>query len=95
MLWTINDFPIYGYLSGYSVKGYHACLICGKNTCSKILEHMKNICHIDHRQFLPQAHHFRKQKKAFNGKAEHVRAPKPLSSTEVLDSLSSVEVFFW
>jgi len=25
---TINDFPAYGNLSGYSVKGHHACLIC-------------------------------------------------------------------
>ncbi|KAL5564960.1 hypothetical protein UlMin_028124 [Ulmus minor] len=47
-----------------------------------------------HRRFLPQAHRFRKQKKAFNGEAEHVRAPKPLSGAEVLDSLSGVEVVF-
>ena len=25
---TINDFPAYGNLSGYSVKGYYACRIC-------------------------------------------------------------------
>ncbi|KAL5580458.1 hypothetical protein UlMin_012900 [Ulmus minor] len=50
LLWTINDFPAYGNLSGYN------------------------------------------QKKAFNGKVEHVRAPKPLSGAEVLDSLSGVEV---
>ena len=30
---TINDFPAYGNLSGYSVKGHHACPICEKNTC--------------------------------------------------------------
>ena len=47
-----------------------------------------------HRRFLPQANRFRKQKKAFNGEAEHVRAPKPLSGAEVLDSLSGVEVVF-
>ena len=45
-----------------------------------------------HRRFLPQAHRFCKQKKAFNGEAEHVRAPKPLSGVKVLDSLSGVEV---
>ena len=45
-----------------------------------------------HRRFIPQAHHFCKQKKAFNGEVEHVRAPKPFSSAEVLDSLSGVEV---
>ncbi|KAL5539689.1 hypothetical protein UlMin_042237 [Ulmus minor] len=45
-----------------------------------------------HQRFLPQAHRFCKQKKAFNGEAEHVRAPKPLSGAEVLDFLSGVEV---
>ncbi|KAL5578036.1 hypothetical protein UlMin_019735 [Ulmus minor] len=92
LLWTINDFPAYGNLSGYSVKGYFACPICGENTCSKRLEHGQKICYMGHRRFLPQAHRFRKQKKAFNGEAEHVRAPKPLSGAEVLDSLSGVEV---
>ncbi|XP_020203464.1 uncharacterized protein LOC109789016 [Cajanus cajan] len=29
---TINDFPAYGNLSGYSVKGHHACPICEKQT---------------------------------------------------------------
>jgi len=29
---TINDFPAYGNLSGYSVKGHHACPICEQNT---------------------------------------------------------------
>jgi len=92
LLWTINDFPAYGNLSGYSVKGYLGCPICGENTCSKRLEHGRKICYMGHRRFLPQAHHFRKQKKAFNGEAEHVRAPKPLLGAEVLDSLSGVEV---
>ena len=27
---TLNDFPAYGNLSGYSVKGHHACPICEK-----------------------------------------------------------------
>jgi len=30
---TVNDFPAYGNLSGYSVKGHHACPVCEKNTC--------------------------------------------------------------
>jgi len=28
----INDFPAYENLSGYSVKGHHACPICEQNT---------------------------------------------------------------
>ncbi|CAM8994194.1 unnamed protein product [Rhodiola kirilowii] len=29
LLCMINDFPTYGNLSGYSVKGYKACPVCG------------------------------------------------------------------
>ena len=32
LLWTINDFPAYGNLSGCSVKGYLACPIFAENT---------------------------------------------------------------
>ena len=31
---TINDFPAYGNLSGYSVKGHKACPICEEDTAS-------------------------------------------------------------
>jgi len=31
---TINDFPTYGNLSGYSVKGHKTCPICEENTAS-------------------------------------------------------------
>ncbi|KOM41380.1 hypothetical protein LR48_Vigan04g157800 [Vigna angularis] len=31
---TINDFPTYGNLSGYSVKGHKACPICEENTAT-------------------------------------------------------------
>jgi hypothetical protein len=31
---TINDFPAYGNLSGYSVKGHKACPICEKTQIS-------------------------------------------------------------
>ena len=32
---TINDFPIYGNLSGYSVKGHKACPIYKEDTASQ------------------------------------------------------------
>ena len=34
LLWTINDFPAYGNLSGCSIKGYYACPICSEGTYS-------------------------------------------------------------
>ncbi|XP_062080508.1 uncharacterized protein LOC133785274 [Humulus lupulus] len=41
LLWTINDFPAYGNLSGFSVKGYKACPICEEETCSQYLKHSR------------------------------------------------------
>lgn len=43
LLWTINEFPAYGNLSGCIVKGYHACPISGEETCSTRLNHSKNL----------------------------------------------------
>ncbi|RVW84608.1 hypothetical protein CK203_048116 [Vitis vinifera] len=41
LLWTINDFPAYGNLSGCVVKGYFACPICEEDTFSHRLKHGK------------------------------------------------------
>ena len=38
---TINDFPAYGNLSGYSVKGHKACLICEEDTASQKLKNIE------------------------------------------------------
>ncbi|KAG8489399.1 hypothetical protein CXB51_017849 [Gossypium anomalum] len=37
LLWTINDFPAYANLSGWSTKGRYACPCCAAQTCSKWL----------------------------------------------------------
>lgn len=53
LLWTINDFPAYGNLSGCVVKGYYACPICGEDTYSNRLKHGKKNVYTGHRRFLP------------------------------------------
>jgi len=35
---TINDFPAYGNLSGYGVKGHKACPICEEDSIRGFLE---------------------------------------------------------
>ncbi|XP_028072583.1 uncharacterized protein LOC114274804 [Camellia sinensis] len=42
VMWTINDFPAYGNLSGWSTKGYLACPTCNKNASSQRLRDGKN-----------------------------------------------------
>jgi len=41
LLWTINDFPAYGNLSGWSTKGKLACPCCNRETFSKRLTNGK------------------------------------------------------
>ncbi|XP_073120199.1 uncharacterized protein [Henckelia pumila] len=43
LLWTINDFPAYGNMSGCVVKGYQACPICGEETYSTRLKHSRKM----------------------------------------------------
>ncbi|RVW80063.1 hypothetical protein CK203_052397 [Vitis vinifera] len=90
LLWTINDFPAYGNLSGCVVKGYFACLICGEDTFSHRLKHGKKNSYTGHIIFLPCNHPFRKQKKAFNGKQEFISPPQPLSGEEILRKIDVI-----
>ncbi|TYK24338.1 transposase [Cucumis melo var. makuwa] len=91
LLWTINDFPAYGNLSGCCVKGYKACPICGDNTNSIRLRHGKKIAYLGHRRFLARDHPYRRQKKSFNGKKELGTIPEPLSGEDVYLKLKDLE----
>ncbi|KAK9277062.1 hypothetical protein L1049_006601 [Liquidambar formosana] len=91
MLWTINDFPAYGNLSGWSIKGKLACPTCNKDTCFLSLKHGKKICYMDHHRYLPLEHSWRKRMTMFNGKQEHRLQPRDLSGDDVLEQLSLVE----
>ncbi|XP_073120763.1 uncharacterized protein [Henckelia pumila] len=90
LLWTINDFPAYGNMSGCVVKGYQACPICGEETYSTRLKHSRKMSYTGHRRFLPRNHPNRRQKKAFNGKQEFNPAPKPLTGLEVLERVDKI-----
>ncbi|KAM6569727.1 hypothetical protein CsatB_017712 [Cannabis sativa] len=91
LLWTINDFPAFGNLSGYSVKGYNACPICEEKTCSRYLTHSRKICYMGHRKFLPPEHVFRTWKKAFDGKQEFEMPPPPLSGRQLVEKLNKIQ----
>ncbi|XP_073131437.1 uncharacterized protein [Henckelia pumila] len=90
LLWTINDFPAYGNMSGCVVKGYHACPICAENTYSTRLKHSRKMSYTGHRRFLPLNHPYRRQKKTFNGNQEFNPAPNPLSGHEVLERVEKI-----
>ncbi|CAM8954575.1 unnamed protein product [Rhodiola kirilowii] len=51
LMCTINDFPAYGNLSGYSIKGYKAYPICGEETHARHLKNCRKMIYMGHRHF--------------------------------------------
>lgn len=63
LLWTINDFPAYANLSGWSTKGKYACPCCNSEIESCWLSNGKKHSYGGHRRWLPDGHRFRKDGK--------------------------------
>ncbi|XP_049397294.1 uncharacterized protein LOC125861439 [Solanum stenotomum] len=76
LLWTINDFPAYENLSGWSTKGKLACPCFNKDTSSIRLTKGKKQCFMGHRRYLSQNHKWRSEKGSFDGIVEKRPPPK-------------------
>ena len=92
VIWTINDFPAYGMLSGWMTAGRLACPYCMENTKSFRLKHGNKHCWFDcHRQFLPMDHMFCRNKSAFSKNKEEYSPPLPrLSGDDIWNRVSSL-----
>ena len=84
LLWTINDFPAYGDISGWSIKGALACPPCNYDNQSCWLRYGRKFSHIGHKWFLVNDHKFRKQKKLFDGNVDMRLAPITVSEGEIM-----------
>ncbi|XP_021848834.2 uncharacterized protein [Spinacia oleracea] len=91
LMWTINDFPAYAMLSGWSTKGYLACPCCLRDTRSMRLPHGGKECYVRHRCYLPMNHRWRKDKKSFDGTVEREGPPQPSSIDDILNELKDLE----
>ena len=91
LMWTINDFPAFGNLSGCITKGKFACPTCGKHTLSIYLPNWRKTVYLGHRCFLPRRHSFRSKRRWFNGKREDGEKPTILSGSEIMDELKNIE----
>ncbi|XP_020094140.1 uncharacterized protein LOC109714114 [Ananas comosus] len=91
ILWTINDFPAYGNLSGWVNKGKLACPLCNKDTHSTSLKYGGKLCYLGHRRFLPIKHRWRFENKLFDRTRENRLAPKQLSGDDVLAQLHGIQ----
>ncbi|KAH7842869.1 hypothetical protein Vadar_009953 [Vaccinium darrowii] len=87
VMWTINDFPAYGDLSGWRTKGYLACPTCNDNPILQSL--IDKLGWVGHRAYLPKNHRWRKDKK-FNGLPEHDLKSLDLAVEKVLAQLDKV-----
>ncbi|XP_031108728.1 uncharacterized protein LOC116013221 [Ipomoea triloba] len=88
---TINDFPAYGNLSGYTTKGAKACPICEDEIDDLWQNNSKKNVFMSHRTFLPIDHPYRKKKKVFNGKSETRVARSPLSGDVVYERVKNID----
>ncbi|XP_042958085.1 uncharacterized protein LOC122293618 [Carya illinoinensis] len=87
LLWTINDFPAYGNLSGWSTKGKMACPFCNAQTDSNWLKYGRKHCYMGHRRLLPRDHIWRTRKGLFNGKEDLRMPPTMVEGADLLTQL--------
>jgi len=91
---TINDFPAYGNLSGYSVKSHRACPICEEDTSYIQLKHGRKTIYTRHQRFLKPHHLYRRLKKEFNGSQEHETTPILLVGDHVYQQVQHLNTIF-
>jgi len=90
LMWTINDFPAYGMLSGWSTHEKLTCPYCMENNKAFTLTNGGKDSFLDcHRCFLPYNHRYRKNiKYFFVSRVEKDVAPPRLSGEELHDVVS-------
>ncbi|WMV24037.1 hypothetical protein MTR67_017422 [Solanum verrucosum] len=91
LMWTINDFPAYGMLSGWMTAGKLACPYCMEDTKLFTLKHGRKNSWFDcHRQFLPPHHEFRRKKYAFKkNKSERYGPPPILTGDDIWERVQN------
>ncbi|XP_028104390.1 uncharacterized protein LOC114303461 [Camellia sinensis] len=86
LMWTINDFLAYGNLSGWTTKGYLACLTCNEDVSSQRLT--SKIGYMGARHYLPKNHRWRRSK-LFNGQSEVRCRLLELSGEQLLEKIQT------
>jgi len=90
LMWTINDFPAYEMLSGWSTHGKLACPYYMENNKAFTLANGGKASFFDcHHRFLPLHHRYRKNRKDFLiGRFEKDVASPRLSGEKLHDVVS-------
>ena len=91
LMWIVNDFPAYGYLSCWSTSRYKACPTC--NECMSYVRLRDKLSYVGHRRFL-QIGHLRRRSRDFNGKPEHRATPIVSIGEDCLRQLETIPSVF-
>ncbi|XP_070033241.1 uncharacterized protein [Nicotiana tomentosiformis] len=91
LMWTINDFPAYGMLSGWSTAEKLACPCCMEDTKAFTLKHGGKTTWFDcHRRFLPIDHEFRRNTSAFmKNRTDYDEPPATLSGEKIWERVKN------
>ncbi|CAL9017719.1 unnamed protein product, partial [Prunus brigantina] len=89
VMWTVNDFPAYAMVSGWSTKGYMACPVCKEDVTSSW--HAGKVCYLGHRRWLPWDHEWREKDKEFDGNTERRLRPREWSGDDILEQLNRLD----
>ncbi|KAI5334200.1 hypothetical protein L3X38_024333 [Prunus dulcis] len=89
VMWTVNDFPAYAMVSGWSTKGYMACPVCKENITYGW--HAGKVCYLGNQRWLPWDHEWREKDKEFDGNTEHRLRPREWSGHEIFEQLNRLD----
>jgi hypothetical protein len=88
LMWTINDWPGYGLLSGMAHAGYAGCPPCGPEVTSRYSRELHKCLYTGSRRWLRSRNHpYRRSaySAAFGNETETRRQPKRPTTTEILE----------
>jgi hypothetical protein len=92
LMWTINDFPAYADLFGWSTRGTLACPCCMHSTGSTWLTYGHKYCYIGHRRWLLGDHKWRQMARTFDCKQELGVVPVITDGGEILQQLQGFDI---
>jgi hypothetical protein len=94
LMWTISDYPAYGLILGLCTKGYKACCVCGPETVARFAKvgalnddrtaKGSKVVYSGGRRWLRSRNHPYRKDLDINGQEEFRRAPKCMSTDQVL-----------
>ncbi|CAN6565937.1 unnamed protein product [Malus baccata var. baccata] len=76
VMWTVNDFPAYVIVSGWSTRGYMACPVCKEDVTSSW--HAGKVCYLE-------------KDNEFDGEKEHRLRPREWFGAHILEQLNRLD----